>query len=102
MFWQELTIFERLISKVDIIKSKSGEKMNGKPHLRHDNVSMSGSDNAFWIVKRPSAFMRLMTEVLKPPLRECVVVYFDDVLIFNKTQEQHLKQDTRSEKGMSY
>jgi hypothetical protein len=48
----------------------------------------------FVLTNSPSTFMSLMNEVLKDFIHKFVIVYLNDILVFNKIKEEHLRHMT--------
>jgi hypothetical protein len=38
-----------------------------------------------------TTFLKAMNSTLAPLLHKCVLVFFDDILIFNRTYEEHVQ-----------
>jgi hypothetical protein len=71
------------------IRLKLGEEFKTafQTHFGHFEFKVM----AFGLCGAPGTFQGSMNTTLAPLLRKCVVVFFDDILIYSSTFEEHLK-----------
>jgi hypothetical protein len=46
---------------------------------------------AFGLTGAPATFQAEMNRTLAPLLRKCTLVFFDDILVYSKTYDEHLQ-----------
>lgn len=77
-----------LFARYHQVRLKEGEeyKTTFLTHSGHFEFTMM----SFGLTGAPNTFQRAMDLTLAPLLRKCVIVLFDDILVFSPTYEQHL------------
>lgn len=71
------------------IRMKEGEEYKTAFQTHHDHYEYRVM--SYGLTGAPATFEGVMNMVLQPLLRKCVVVFIDDILVYNKNVEEHLQ-----------
>ena len=85
----------KVFSKIDLrsryyqVKIKEGDifKIAFNTRFGHCDFNIM----SFGLTNAPAAFMDLMNRVFKPYLDKFVIVFIDDILVYSRTREEHVK-----------
>ena len=80
-------LFRKLTFAVGITRFGSDQGISGRQHSKAKTGYMSGWSCCSDCQTRPTLFMRVMKKVLRHFVGKFVFVYFDDILIYSKTED---------------
>lgn len=64
--------------------------MSTKLHFTHTMATMKFKVMPFGLCNASSSFQVMMNDIFRPYLCHFIIVFFDDILIYNRTLNDHL------------